>query len=60
MIEIKPIFGGWREVDKNKAKDFVTFLIQNCQAVHPKHINEYINSNKLRGITVEELLKDNN
>lgn len=58
MIEIKPLFGGWREADKNTARDFVIFLIQNSTAIHRNHINEYINSNKIRGITVEELLKE--
>lgn len=57
-IFIKPIFGGWREVTKEQAKDFVEFLLRNCQAVRPNEIPKYINENKIKGITVEELLKE--
>ena len=56
-IFVKPIFGGWKEASKEQAKEFVIFLKKHCQAVHPKEINNYINKNKLKGITVEELLK---
>lgn len=56
MIMIKPIFGGWKEVTKERAKDFVNFLLRNCQAVKPNELPKYINENKIKGITVEELL----
>lgn len=57
MIEVKPIYGGWKEVTEEQAKEFVLHIIKNQNAIKPSKINEYINKNKLRGITVEELLK---
>lgn len=56
-IFIKAIYGDWREVTKEQAKEFVDFLLRHCQAVHPNELPKYINENKIKGITVEELLK---
>lgn len=57
-ILVNPIYGGWREVTKEQAKEFVLHIIKHASAIKPSEINNYINKNKLRGITVEELLKE--
>lgn len=59
MIEIKSTFSDWHEVSKEQAKEYVKFLLQNMNAIKKTEQAEYINKNKLRGITVEELLKEN-
>ena len=55
MIEIKPIFNGWRETDKETARNFVLFLLNNITNIAYKERIDYINKNKIRGITVQEL-----
>lgn len=58
-IEFKTFFNGWKEVSKEQAKELVLHIIRHASAIKPSEINDYINKNKLRGITVEELLKEN-
>lgn len=57
-IEVKTYFNGWKEVSKEQAKKFVLHIIRNASAIKPEETNDYINQNRLRGITVEELLED--
>ena len=55
MIEVKATFSGWHKVTRDEAKRFVKHLKKGIMAIHPDKINQYINDNKLKGITVEEL-----
>ena len=57
-IEVKTFYNGWKEVSKEQAKQFVLHIIRNASAIKEEEINDYINKNKLRGITVEKLLED--
>lgn len=56
-IEIKSLFSGWMEVDRKTAKKYVEFLMRHISRSDKKVKTEYINKNRLRGVTVEELLK---
>ena len=68
-IQIKFIFSDWKEVTKEQAKKFVESLLNSgmtCPAIKkcehsdtatPK-LYKYIESNYLKGITVEKLLKE--
>lgn len=58
MIKTKSLFSGWHEATKEQAKEFAKFLLNNITAMTEKEKIEYINKNKLQGITVEELLKE--
>lgn len=60
MIMIKPIYGDWTEVTREQAKDFVLFLFKNMNGVAPEKQEDYINKNKIKGITVKELLEVQN
>lgn len=60
MIMIKPFFGDWKEATKEQAKEYVMFTIENATAINKDKINKYINTNKIKGITVEELLEERN
>lgn len=67
-IEIKGIFSDWKEVTKEQAKEFIENVlssgitcsdIKKCESKEtaiPK-LYKYIERTHLRGITVEELLK---
>jgi len=57
MIEIKGIVTGWKRVNKIQAKHFVNYLKNKITNIPKENINEYINKNHLRGITIEELEK---
>lgn len=57
MIEIKTSITGWHNVTKEIAQDFVKFLMKRITTMQDKELIDYINSNKLKGITVQELLK---
>ena len=56
MIEIKRLITVWHEASKDEAKRFVLFLLGNTPAIPQNEKAAYINENRLRGITVEELL----
>lgn len=58
MIEIRFLFGEWKAVTKEKAKDFVKGLMNSIVMMNEKEKIDYINKTKIRGITVEELLKE--
>lgn len=67
-IEIKSIYSDWREVSKEQAREFIKYLlasdmtcydIEKCESndtAIPK-LYKYIERTYLKGITVEELLK---
>lgn len=71
MIEIKPIYGDWKEVSKEKAKEIIEHILSSgitCSDIEkfekkdtaiPK-LHKYIERIYLRGITIEELLKGGN
>lgn len=57
-IEIKSLFTDWHEVSKQQAKDYVKFLLSNITTKKNKELIQYIESQKLRGITIKELFKE--
>lgn len=69
MIQIKFIYSDWREVSKEQAKEFVENLLKSgitCNDIGKCESNDtalpklykYIERNYLKGITIEELLKE--
>lgn len=70
-IQIKGIFSEWRQVPKEQAREFVKYLlasgmtcydIEKCESndtAIPK-LHKYIERTYLKGITVEELMKEGN
>ena len=56
MIEIKRPITGWQEASKDEAQRFVLFLLDSTQAIPQNEKAAYINENRLRGITVQELI----
>lgn len=59
MIEWKTTFYGWKEVTPEQAKRLVANAVSNS-AMDREKLIQHINKNRLRGITVEELFKENN
>ena len=55
-IEIKGLFSGWTEVNPREALEYIKTL-KRGMAINDTNKNKYINSKRLRGITVEELEK---
>ena len=55
MIEIRSMLTGWHVVDENRALEFVNRLINSITTLSADDAINYINKNRLRGITVEEL-----
>lgn len=56
-IEIKSLMHGWKEVDKETARKYITHIKSGLTNVHSKDKISYIEKNKLRGITYNELFK---
>lgn len=56
-IYAKPIYGGWQKVSIEQTKELVKYLLKNCSACHTKDLPRYINEKRIKGITVEELMK---
>ena len=54
-IQIRAWYSGWRTVDRDKALQFVTLLKSGMMC---RNKNKWINENHLRGITCEELEKN--
>ena len=48
MIQIKTLFGEWKEVTKEQAKDCILLRIQNLACKHKQNTIEYINQNILK------------
>ena len=58
MIEIRTNFKDWHEVDRETAKKYAKDLLHMITAIPSKEIIPYIEQNKIRGITVKELLTE--
>ena len=56
-IEIKGLFSDWIEVDPQQAREYVKMLKRGITNLNDTDKNNYINSKRLKGITVEELEK---
>ena len=54
-IKIKSFFGGWREVTKEQAKEWVLYMKKSTTLMSGEKLDDYLNS-RLDGITVEKLL----
>ena len=57
-IEIKSLFTDWHEVSREQAKDYVRFLLSNITTKGNEELEQYIEKNKLRGITIKELFEE--
>lgn len=57
MIEWRTLFHGWKEVTPEQAKRIVKRVLENSNVSKEKLI-PHLNERRLRGITVEELLKE--
>lgn len=55
MIQWQSLFTGWVDVTPEQAKNLVLFTINNS-GVSKEKLIPYLNENRLKGITVEELL----
>ena len=55
-IQWKTLFNGWIDVDEEQAKRLVLVTLNGANASKEKLI-PYLNENRLKGITVEQLLK---
>lgn len=69
MIEVRSIYNDWKEVSKEQAKEYIKYVLSSgitCYDINKCESNDtaipklyrYIERTKLRGITVEELLKE--
>ena len=56
MIEIKSHFSDWHEVTRKQAKKYILYFINHSPGIKDKDKIKYIHTNKLKGITVQELL----
>ena len=57
-IYIKGVFHGWMEVTPKQATSYIDLIRAGITGIKDEDKNEYINRNRLKGITVEELLND--
>ena len=55
-IQWKTLFNGWIDVDEEQAKRLVLVTLNGANASKERLI-PYLNENRLKGITVEQLLK---
>ena len=56
-IEIRGMFTDWKEVNPERAREYVKILKRGITNLNDTDKNKYINSKRLRGTTVEELEK---
>jgi len=56
-IEIRGLFSDWVEVDAQQAREYVKVLKRGITNLNDTDKNKYINSRRLKGITVGELEK---
>jgi len=54
MIELKPIYGEWIPVTKEKALDYARFQYKNIATMKDEELIKYINTKKIRGISFNE------
>ena len=57
MIEIKTRFSEWKVVDAETALRFITAVREGLTNIPEGDKDKYINENRLRGVTVEELYR---
>jgi hypothetical protein len=57
MIQIKSLFSDWKTVTREEAERCVRRLFNDITAMSYNEKLDYINKNRLRGITAEELLE---
>ena len=55
-IQWKTLFNGWIDVDEEQAKRLVLVTLNGANASKERLI-PYLNENRIKGITVEQLLK---
>ena len=55
-IQWKTLFNGWIDVDEEQAKRLVLVTLNGAN-VGKENLIPYLNENRLKGITVESLLK---
>lgn len=55
-IQWKTLFNGWIDVDEEQAKRLVLVTLNGAN-VSKERLIPYLNENRLKGITVEQLLK---
>ena len=56
-IEIRTLLSQWREVDRATAQTYVKHLTSHANGLRKEEKVPYIEKHKLRGITVDELLR---
>ena len=56
-IEIRGVLTDWKEVNPEQAWEYVKLLKRGITILNDTEKNKYINSERLRGTTVEELEK---
>ena len=54
-IEIRGIFSDWTEVSPKRAREYIKIIKRGMTNLNDTDKNNYINTKRLRGITVEEL-----
>lgn len=54
-IEIKSLFTDWHEVSEEQARRYVRHLLRSLPMIAKDKKTEWIEQNRLRGITVNEL-----
>lgn len=57
MIEIKPVISDWKTVDVETAINFVSTVRKSITNIREEEKDKYIDENRLRGVTVEELYR---
>lgn len=55
MIEIKSYYTDWHEVNEEVARRYVRWLMKNLPMVRKADKKPWIEKNRLRGITIDEL-----
>ena len=57
-IEIRSFFSDWHKVDKQTAINYIKWVIESTTGMKGEKLIKFIEEKRLRGITVEELLKN--
>lgn len=57
MIEIRGFFTDWHEVDKEKAREYISKIMKMMIAMKKSEQIAFVEEKRLRGITVKELFE---
>lgn len=57
-IKIKSHFTDWHTVTREQAKEYAIFLLDNITTMPRGELEKYIEQNKIKGITIKELLEE--